>query len=71
MIVRFSVKRFDEGKIVHVFRHVWILLANPRTRLAVLLEAEGRLHQRPRISVEYVDVDALPVAFREFGFGIE
>ena len=71
MIVRFAVERFDEREIVHVFRHVRILFANPRAGLAVLLEAEGRLHQRPRISVEHVDVDALPVALGEFRFGIE
>ena len=54
-----------------MFRHVRILFTNPRARLAVLVEAEGRLHQRPRVAVEDIDVDALPVAFGEFRFGIE
>src|ERR1043166_2254462 len=44
VIVRFAVERFDKSKIVYVFRDVWILFANPRSRLAVLLEAERRLH---------------------------
>src|SRR5206468_5759864 len=71
MIVRFAVERLDEREIVHVLRHVRIFFTYPRARLAVLLEAEGRLHQRPRISVEDIDLDALTVAFRQFRLGIE
>src|SRR5207253_7068896 len=44
MIVRFGVERFDEREIVHVFRHIRILLANPRAGLAVLLEARSEEH---------------------------
>ena len=71
MIIRFAVERLDEAKIVHMRRHVRILFTNPRARLAVLLEAKGRLHQWPRISVEHINVDALSIAFGEFRLGIE
>jgi hypothetical protein len=71
VIVGFGVERFDEPKIIDVFGDIWILLANPRARLAVLLEAEWRLHKRTGISIEHVDVDSLSVAFGEFRFGVE
>ena len=54
-----------------MLRDVRIFFANPRARLAVLLEAERRLHQRPGIAVEHVDLDPLTVAFGEFRLRVE
>src|ERR1044071_5139419 len=54
-----------------MLRNVRILFADPGARLAILLEAERRLHQWPWISVEHIDFDPLPIAFRELGFWVE
>src|SRR5262249_12058424 len=62
VIVRFGIERFDEGKIIHMFRDVRILFTHPRAGLAVSPELKRRFHQRPRVSVEHIDLDALSVA---------
>ena len=71
VVVGFAIKRFYEGEIIHVLRDVGIMLADPRSGLAVLLEGKRGLHERAGVAVEDIDFNALTVAFGQLGLGIE
>ena len=71
VVVGFAVQRFDERKVIDVLRDIRILVADPRSGLSVLLELEGRFHQRAGIAVEDVDLNLLAIPFGQFGLGVE
>src|SRR5262249_45998727 len=71
VIVRLRVARLDEGNIVHVPGHMGIPVTDPGPTLSVTAKFERRFHERARVAVEHVDLNAFAVAAVKLRFRVE